>query len=107
MKLLLPEQFDPGNPLSARILIKHPNASGLQFDQISRQFIPADFVRTVKVSYNGDTLFTVDADISISEDPSINFEFIPEESGSLEVQVSDSQGRGFSKTFEVRPGGKG
>jgi len=107
MKLLLPDEFDPGNRLSARILIKHPNNSGLQFDQISRQFIPANFVRTIKVAYNGDTLFTVDADISISEDPSINFEFVPEGNGSLEVQVSDSLGRDFSKRFEVRPGGKG
>lgn len=107
MKLVLPEQFEPGSPLSAKLLIKHPNNSGLQFDQLSRQFIPANFVRTIKVSYNGETLFTVDADISISEDPSITFEIVPRAAGSLEVQVSDSQGREFSKKFEVRPGGEG
>jgi len=107
MKLVLPEQFEAGSPMSAKLLIKHPNNSGLQFDQVSRHFIAANFVRTIKVGYNGETLFTVDTDISISEDPSISFDLIPQDAGSLEVQVSDSQGRDFSKRFEVRSGGKG
>lgn len=107
MKLVLPDQFEVGSPLSAKLLIKHPNNSGLQFDQVSRQFIPANFVRTIKVSYNGEALFSVDADISISEDPSITFDLVPQDAGSLEVQVNDSQGRDFTKKFEVPPQSKG
>jgi sulfur-oxidizing protein SoxY len=105
MKLVLPQHFDTGSPLSAKLLIKHPNSSGLQFDQVSRQFIPANFVRAIKVSHAGRTLFTVDADISISEDPSITFDLTWQDAGNLEVQVSDSQGRSFSRTFEVGAGG--
>jgi sulfur-oxidizing protein SoxY len=76
----------------------------LQFDQISRQFISADFVRSIDVRYNGETLFSMDADISISEDPSITFDFIPERAGILDVQVRDSEGRRFGKTFELPSG---
>jgi sulfur-oxidizing protein SoxY len=101
MKLLLPEELRRGNPITAQILIKHPNNSGLQFDQVSRQFIPADFVKTIEVSYQGEPLFSVDSDISISEDPSVRFNFVPESAGSLTVRVTDSTGHTFEEHFEV------
>jgi sulfur-oxidizing protein SoxY len=101
MKLLLPDEPRVGNPITAQILIKHPNSSGLQFDQVSRQFIPADFVKTIAVSYRGEPLFSVDSDISISEDPSLRFNFIPASSGDLTVRVTDSNGHEFEERFAV------
>ncbi|MFZ0791666.1 MAG: quinoprotein dehydrogenase-associated SoxYZ-like carrier [Chromatiaceae bacterium] len=101
MKLLLPDEPRVGNPITAQILIKHPNSSGLQFDQVSRQFIPPDFVKTIAVSYRGEPLFSVDSDISISEDPSLRFNFIPASSGDLTVRVTDSNGHEFEERFAV------
>lgn len=101
MKLLLPDEPRSGNPLTAQILIKHPNSSGLQFDQVSRQFIPADFVKHIEVSYQGEPLFSVDSDISISEDPSLRFNLIPAPTGELRVRVTDSTGHEFEQRFEV------
>ncbi len=96
MKFRLPEESSPGSLLLAQLLIKHPNNSGLQFDQVSRQFIPADFIRSIEVTYNGEVVFTVDSDISISEDPSIHFGFVPENEGELKVRVKDSNDRTFT-----------
>ncbi len=101
MKLLLPERIGPGERLSAQILVKHPNSSGLQFDQVSRQFVPADYVKRIVASYRGQTLFTADTDISISEDPSVRFGFFPEAPGELTVQVQDSKGRAFEQRLPV------
>jgi sulfur-oxidizing protein SoxY len=101
MKLVLPETFKPGQDITAQLLIKHPNSSGLQFDQISRQFIPADYIRTIRVTYQGDTLFTADTNISISEDPSIRFNFVPQLSGEMKVYAKDSKGREYAKSFKV------
>lgn len=100
MKLVLP---DPGNAnrLLAKLLIKHPNSSGLQFDQISRNFIPANYVRSIQVSYKDEPLFKVATDISISEDPAISFAFASkEDDGAFEVQVTDSEGKQFDKRFD-------
>jgi sulfur-oxidizing protein SoxY len=107
MKLLLPEQVRPGERLAAQILVKHPNSSGMQFDQVSRQFIPADYVKRIEASYRGEPLFTADTDISISEDPSIRFSFVPESSGDLVVQVKDSKGRAFEERAPVAAAGGG
>ncbi|MEW8432175.1 MAG: quinoprotein dehydrogenase-associated SoxYZ-like carrier, partial [gamma proteobacterium symbiont of Ctena orbiculata] len=59
------------------------------------------------VTYNGEEVFTADTDISISEDPSIRFGFIPQESGVLEVHVKDSKGRTFSHSMDLPSQGKG
>ena len=101
MKLKMAQEPILGDPVLAQLLIKHPNSSGLQFDQISRQYIPPDFIRSIEVTYNGETVFTVDSDISISEDPSIRFSFVPQTSGALQVRVKDSKGREFDRSFEV------
>jgi sulfur-oxidizing protein SoxY len=107
MRLLLPERLAAGDPVLAQLLIKHPNSSGLQFDQVSRQYIPADFVRRIEVRYRGEPLFTVDADISLSEDPSIRFGFVPDAPGALEVSVRDSAGRAFEHRVDLPVEGPG
>ncbi|MEW8351691.1 MAG: quinoprotein dehydrogenase-associated SoxYZ-like carrier [Candidatus Thiodiazotropha taylori] len=101
IKFRLPESFAAGDLVPTQLMIKHPNNSGLQFDQISRYYIPADFVRTIQVTYNGEEVFTVDTDISISEDPSIRFGFAPDKSGVLEVHVKDSKGRTFTHSMSL------
>jgi sulfur-oxidizing protein SoxY len=100
IKFRMPEEFDSG-VTTTQLMIKHPNSSGLQFDQISRHYIPADFIRTIQVTYNGEEVFTADTDISISEDPSIHFGFEPRKAGVLEVYVKDSKGRTFSHSVDL------
>ncbi|MBT3013858.1 MAG: quinoprotein dehydrogenase-associated SoxYZ-like carrier [Candidatus Thiodiazotropha sp. (ex Lucina aurantia)] len=107
IKFRLPEEFNHGDLVATQLLIKHPNNSGLQFDQVSRFYIPADFIRTIEVTYNGEEVFTADTDISISEDPSIRFGFTPEETGILEVHVKDSKGRSFSHSIDLTENSKG
>lgn len=100
MKFVLPEATTDG-PLAAKLLIKHPNSSGLQFDQISRNYIPANYVRNIEVTYNGRQLFKAATDISISEDPAIWFGFDPQAGGVVEVKATDSKGRNFDQRFDV------
>ena len=106
MKLVVPEAGG-GNPLLAKLLIKHPNSSGLQFDQITRNYIPAHYVRQIEVSYKDAPLFKVATDISISEDPAIAFSFVPDGDGAIDVRVTDSEGKNFSERFDVTPSPEG
>ena len=102
MKLVLPDEPESGGATwLAKLLIRHPNSSGLQFDQVARQYIPADYIRNIDVRYQGRPLFSVDTDISISEDPAISFGFIREGEGDLDVRVTDSEGRDFSRSFAI------
>ena len=72
MKLTLGERLRPDAPIKVKFLVSHPNSSGLPMDQASRNYIPADFMQTLEVTYNGQSVFRLDSDIAISEDPSFS-----------------------------------
>lgn len=87
----------------AQILISHPNYSGLQFDQISRTYVPAHFVQEIRVRYGDRTIMTVEGNISLSENPSIHFHYRPRVAGAIEVEVKDSEGMTFNGRWPVEP----
>ena len=90
-------------PVLAQLMISHPNNSGLAMDQTTRQFAPAHYVRSVNVSYAGQAVMSADVDISISENPSFRFYFVPSGEGELKAEVVDSTDKRFSSAFKVRP----
>jgi sulfur-oxidizing protein SoxY len=104
MKLAVAERPNPDTPVGVKLLISHPNNSGLQRDQLTQYFIPADFMQTLKVTYNGRSVFELESDIAISEDPSFDFSFRPAGSagpGEIKVEVLDSNQRYFTKSWPV------
>ena len=103
----LPENYQQGDLIDTNLMIMHPNNSGLQYNIASGYYIPADFIRSIEVTYNGEEVFTADTDISISEDPDIKFGFTPQEKGVLEVHVKDSKGRSFSHSINLSEQDKG
>jgi sulfur-oxidizing protein SoxY len=103
MKMSLGGPAHLGSPLEAHLLVSHPNASGMQMDQVTRNYVPADFVRSIKVTYNGAPVLSVESDISISEDPSFTFEFVPNAAdGELRADIDDSNNRHFSHAWPVK-----
>ncbi len=103
MQLKPMSQFAPGQVNEAQLLISHPNYTGMQIDQVSRLWIPPDYVRTVKVSYGTTPVLEVEGDIALSEDPAISFSFVPEGPGAMTVQVEDTSGRKFEQSWPVGP----
>jgi sulfur-oxidizing protein SoxY len=85
-----------GEPVQAQVIVSHPNYNGLQFDQATRRYIPAHFVKNIAITYNDEPLIIMDAGISLSEDPSVRFTFTPNSSGSLKATVLDSKGQTYS-----------
>jgi sulfur-oxidizing protein SoxY len=95
--------FRLGEPNQVQLLISHPNYTGLQIDQVSRNWIPPHYVQTIEARFDGQPVLTVDADISLSENPSIHFFFVPDRPGALEVLVRDSEGGNFRGSWPVTP----
>jgi sulfur-oxidizing protein SoxY len=103
MKLALQGTPRVGAPTEAHLLISHPNNSGMQMDQVTRNYIPADFLRETRITYNGELVMALESDISISEDPSFTFAFVPSApSGELKAEISDSNDRHFEQSWPVR-----
>jgi len=88
-------------PVQAQVIISHPNYNGLQFDQATRRYIDAHYVKNINISYNGKSLISVDTGISISEDPSVRFTFTPTEKGTLKAEATDSKGQVFTHQKDI------
>lgn len=103
MKFTLTGTAERARPTPAQLLIRHPNRSGLQMDQVSQLYSPADFIRHVKVSFEGEEIFSAETSFAVSENPSFRFYFVPPHEGQLTAEVIDTEGRQFSESYPVSP----
>lgn len=83
----------------AQVMLRHPNYSGLQRDQVTHLFIPAHFVDRIEVRQGGEPLFTMTGGISISEDPTFRFAYVENGTGGISVAATDTRGGTFDGTF--------
>lgn len=103
MKLLLSEINGEDSLPSSEAVIKisHPNNSGMQFDQVSRNYIPAFYVNTIKAQLDGVDVLSVETNFSMSENPVVRVSFRPDVHASeLKVVAIDSKGNTYSKSAE-------
>ncbi len=92
-----------GEALDVKFMMRHPNNSGLQFDQISRFFIPAHYINTMSFTFDGQPVLTIDADISISEDPTFEFSFTPGKAGKFKARIIDTNEIIYQQQWDVKP----
>ena len=86
----------------ATIKISHPNNSGMQFDQISRNYIPAFYVNKIGASLNGNQLMTIETNFSMSENPTVRLAFnTSDDLKDLSVYAIDSKGTRYEKSVVV------
>jgi sulfur-oxidizing protein SoxY len=84
-----------------QLMIRHPNNSGFQMDQVTRYYIPAHFVNNLKVSRNGEMIMHMEGGISISEDPNFRFDFVAPSGGEIEAVAIDTAGTTFKDKWPV------
>jgi sulfur-oxidizing protein SoxY len=92
---------DDKPPTLAQLMIRHPNHSGLQMDQVTRLYAPAHFVTHVKVRFEGEEILEAETSFAVSENPSFRFYLAPQHDGELSAEVTDTQGRQFTETYRV------
>ena len=105
------DTINNGGSSSAEAVIKisHPNNSGMQFDQVSRNYIPAFFVQNITAELNGKTLIDVETNFSLSENPVVRFNFTPSlnpahSATEMLVYAVDSKGNQYEKSLAVQYG---
>ena len=89
-------------PNLVQLLIRHPNESPLAADFVEGQ-VP-QFVRSVKVTFDGKPVMDAEVDFSLSDNPNFRFFFTPEEKGELKIEVEDTHDRKFSHSINISEG---
>jgi len=100
--LKVPEPVAMNLPTPAEVTVLHPNDTGFELNQVTVMYIPAHFVRSIKVSYADKKVFDAELDFSVSENPSLRFNFVPHGQGQLKAEVEDSKDGRWVGTLAVR-----
>lgn len=74
----------------AQIMVRHPQNSGLQLDQLTRLYIPPFFIETLKIWQGDDLLLALDGGIAVSEDPNLRFNYRPNGAAKFHAEGVDT-----------------
>ena len=97
-------EFDVEDGAEAQLMVRHPNSSGLQMDQITRHYIPAHFVQELTISQGDEMILRMEGGISISEDPSFRFDYQPD-GEPIRAEAVDTEGEVFTGEWPSGPTG--
>lgn len=87
------------NQREAQLMIRHPNYTGMQMDQLTRLYVPAHFIALVKIWQGDDLLLTIESGISISENPEFRFSYQPNGASQFRAEATDSEGKTFAESW--------
>jgi sulfur-oxidizing protein SoxY len=85
----------------AQFMMRHPQNSGLQLDQLTRLYIPPFFIETLKIWQGDDLLLALDGGISISEDPNLRFNYRPNGAKKFNAEGVDTAKNVFKGDWPV------
>jgi len=88
-------------PTAADVTVLHPNDTGFELNQVTVMYIPPHFVRSISVSYAQRKVFDAELDFSVSENPTLRFNFVPHGRGELRAEVTDSKDAHFVGTLAI------
>ncbi len=97
----LPRGVKTNAPTQADVTVIHPNDTGFELNQQTVMYIPSHFVRSISVSYAQRKIFDADLDFSVSENPTLRFNFVPHGPGELRAEVEDSKEGHFVGSLPV------
>ena len=100
-KMKLRQFATPDGRREAQLMLRHPNHSGFQMDQITHYYTPAMFIRELTIRQGDDLLLTVEGGISLSEDPNIRFDYTPNGADKFTVEAVDTDEHRFKGEFPV------
>ena len=74
----------------AQIMLRHPQNSGLQMDQLTRLYVPPFFIENLKIWQGDDLVMAMEGGIAISEDPNIRFNYRPNGAANFHAEAVDT-----------------
>jgi sulfur-oxidizing protein SoxY len=89
----------------AQIMIRHPNNSGLQRDQVTHLYIPLFIVRELRLWQGDQLLLEMEGGISISEHPNFRISYRPNGAATFRAEAIDTEGHVFRGEWPAQPAG--
>jgi len=74
----------------AQIMLRHPQNSGLQMDQLTRLYVPPFFIENLKIWQGDELVVAMEGGIAIAEDPNIRFNYRPNGAANFRAEAIDT-----------------
>jgi sulfur-oxidizing protein SoxY len=85
----------------AQIMLRHPQNSGLQMDQLTRLYVPPFFIENLKIWQGDELVVAMEGGIAISEDPNIRFNYRPNGAANFRAEGIDTSKNLFKDEWPV------
>lgn len=85
----------------AQLMLRHPQNSGLQMDQLTRLYVPPFFIQTLKIWQGDDLVVTMQGGIAISEDPNLRFNYRPNGADTFRAEAVDTSEETFRDQWRI------
>ncbi|MBS62667.1 MAG: quinoprotein dehydrogenase-associated SoxYZ-like carrier [Salinisphaera sp.] len=97
-------RIDDGDETRSQLMIRHPNITGLQMDQLTRLVEPAHFVDAITLRKGDALVLDSTMTFSLSANPSLQFDVARNAAGELTAEVQDNKGNQFRQTWPADAG---
>ncbi len=94
--------IEKNNPSLVNLKIRHINLTGMQMDQVTRIRTLPHYVKSIKASLDGKTVFLAKTGFSVSEDPNFRFYVSSGKArNQLKIEVLDTESLKFVNDFSM------
>ena len=101
IRVKYPTEAKRGSVVEVMTLISHPMDTGLRKDKQGK-IIPRHIINKFVCVYNDELVFKAELHEAISSDPLIQFNFVAEQSGTIEFIWHEDGGQVYTTTRELR-----
>lgn len=88
----------------AHLDVRHPNHTGMVLDQLTLLYTPLKIVERLEVRQGDQTVFDMQGSMTVSQDPSIDFDYELNGAEEMKVRLQDSDGGVWQNTFPLGGG---
>jgi len=96
-------EYKTGDIVKVKFFAIHPMENGVTLDKASGSVRPADYIKSIKVSFNGEQIASFDIGVSSSQNPKIVFPYKISGAGTLKAEIENNNGEKAEKTLQVTP----
>ena len=101
IRVKYPTEAKRGSVVEVMTLISHPMDTGLRKDKQGK-IIPRHIINKFLCVYNDELVFKAELHEAISSDPLIQFNFVAEQSGTIEFIWHEDGGQVYTTTRELK-----
>jgi sulfur-oxidizing protein SoxY len=87
----------------ARLVLNHPNHTGMVLDQITLLYVPLLMVDAIEARQGDEVVFEMTGSITLAQNPTVEFDYVTNGSSEMTITARDTSGATWERRFPIGP----